>query len=55
MENAPKTSLQVLHLERLSALFGVDVNPAESLSGEDLEAWMRQVEDDIFSGFWRDE
>jgi hypothetical protein len=53
MENTLKTPFQVLHLERLSTLFGVDVTPAESLSGEDLEAWMTQVEDDLFDGFWR--
>jgi hypothetical protein len=55
MENPLKTAYQVLHLKRLSALFGVDTTPAESLSGEELDAWMRKAEDQIFDGLWRDE
>jgi nicotinamide mononucleotide (NMN) deamidase PncC len=55
METPTKTTFQVLHLERLSTLFGVDVTPAESLSGGDLEAWMTQVEDQLFDGSWSHE
>ena len=55
MENPPKTPFQLLHLERLSALFGVDVTSAQSISGEELDAWLQRVEDELFDGLWRDE
>ena len=43
-----KTSLQALMLRRLSLEFGVDVAPAEGLTGAALDTWLYQAEDDLF-------
>ena len=40
-----KTPFQVLHLQRLSEEFGVDIGPAQTMQGAELEAWILQAED----------
>lgn len=42
-----KTPFQVLHLQRLSEEFGVDIGPTQTLQGAELEAWILQAEDDL--------
>lgn len=42
-----KTPFQVLHLQRLSEEFGVDIDPTQTLGGSELEAWINQAEDDL--------
>lgn len=44
-----RTPFQALHLARLADLFGVDVSPAQALSGPALDAWLLEVEDRLFS------
>ena len=43
-----KTSLQTLMLRRLSLEFGVDVAPAEGLTGAALDMWIDAAEDELF-------
>ena len=43
-----KTSLQALMLRRLSLEFGVDVAPAEGLTGAALDMWIDAAEDELF-------
>ena len=43
-----KTSLQALMLRRLSLEFGVDVAPAEGLTGAALDMWIDATEDELF-------
>lgn len=35
-------------LRSLRERFGVDVSPAEGLTGPELQAWLYQAEDDLF-------
>ena len=43
-----KTSLQALMLRRLSLEFGVDVAPAEGLTGAALDMWIDAAADELF-------
>lgn len=43
-----QTPFQTLHLARLADLFGVDVAPAQALTGEALDAWLWAAEDRLF-------
>jgi hypothetical protein len=47
-----RTPFQALHLTRLASEFDVDVTPADVLSGADLDAWMRLVEDRLFESMF---
>jgi len=42
-----KSTFQVLHLQRLANEFGVDIGPAAALCGPELDAWLRQAEDEL--------
>ena len=43
-----RTDYQRIHLENLRDGFGIDVEPAQHLSGEALDAWLNQAEDEWF-------
>ena len=43
-----KTSLQTLMLRRLSLEFGVDVAPAEGLTGAALDMWIDAADEALF-------
>ena len=40
-----KTAYQLAHLRNLSNGFGIDVEPAQSLSGPELDQWLDAAED----------
>lgn len=47
MPSPENTKFQDLHLQRLANEFGIDIGPAAALFGPELDAWLRQVEDEL--------
>lgn len=42
------TAYQAIMLRRLDKEFGVDVEPAKELSGQQLDAWIEAQSDELF-------
>lgn len=49
-----KTAYQLAHLRNLSNGFGIDVEPAQSLSGPELDRWIDAAEDEWFTAAMQD-
>ena len=49
-----QTAYQQIRLEGLAKGFGIDVEPAQSLSGPELDRWIDAVEDEWFTAAMMD-
>lgn len=49
-----KTTYQQIRLEGLAKGFGIDVEPAQSLSGPELDRWIDAAEDEWFTAAMMD-
>ena len=49
-----QTAYQQIRLEGLAKGFDIDVEPAQHLSGEALDAWLNQAEDEWFLAAMQD-
>ncbi len=49
-----QTAYQQIRLEGLAKGFGIDVEPAQSLSGPELDRWIDAVEDEWFTAAMQD-
>lgn len=49
-----KTAYQQIRLEGLAKGFGIDVEPAQNLSGPELDRWIDRAEDEWFTAAMMD-
>lgn len=43
------TEYQRVRLDSMSKSFGIDVAPAQHLTGQELDAWLNATEDELFA------
>ena len=54
MTDTQRTEYQQARMDDLAKSFGVDLTPAQHLTGQELDTWLNAVEDILFAQSLRD-